>query len=356
MSAATASAQARLGVTMAAPPIKVAQWIKGEPANLEKQGDTFTFKRGTIHVVEFWATWCEPCRVSLPHLTELANKYRGKVTFIGVSIWERDPQYLTTVARFVSDMGPKMGYNVAADDRPADGTMATTWMRAAEQDSIPTAFIIGQDGKIAWLGLPGEMDEPLAQVVAGTFDSAAYARKKAAELAEIRAMKDRLQQATALAQMGKAQEAVAVLDTIQGDQAQIWFTVGLTKFSLLKSYDEAAASRYAREMSDGRLKDFPGLLNSFAREMVEDNSKWKKPDYDAAIHIAERAFEASKGRGDSILETLAMAHFRKGNRDKAVELLEKAAEMMNQDKEATDAARKARAERLARYKKARSEE
>jgi thiol-disulfide isomerase/thioredoxin len=354
VAAPPASAPARLAVTLPAPPIKVAQWVKGGPANMEKSGDTYTFKRGTIHVVEFWATWCQPCRESIPRLTELAHTYRGKVTFTGISVWEHDRQYLANVARYVQEMGPRMDYNVAADDKPDGGTTATTWLQAAEQDGIPTAFIVDKDGKIAWLGFPWYMDAPLAEVVAGTFDSAAFAKKQASDLVAIHAMKDKVQQATALAQQGKPQEAVAVLDTITGDLPQIRFTVGMTKFALLKTHDEAEAARYASAMADGPLKDFASLLNSFAREMVEDNSKWKHPDYDAAIHIAERAFETSKGLSDGILETLAMAHFRKGNLDKAVELLEKAVEMMKHDPDATAEARKAREELLVRFKKARN--
>src|SRR5689334_13332915 len=85
--ASAASAQ-DLKVGDAAPPIKIAKWVKGKPDNMSKDGNTYTIKPGSIHVVEFWATWCGPCKVSIPHLTELAKKYKGKVTFTGVSINE----------------------------------------------------------------------------------------------------------------------------------------------------------------------------------------------------------------------------------------------------------------------------
>jgi thiol-disulfide isomerase/thioredoxin len=66
------------------PPLKVAKWIKGKPVQ--------RFEPGKVYVVEFWATWCGPCRRSIPHLTELAKKFKGKVTFIGVSIWGEPAQ------------------------------------------------------------------------------------------------------------------------------------------------------------------------------------------------------------------------------------------------------------------------
>ena len=57
--------------------LKYLKWVKGEPVRI---------KKGSIYIVEFWATWCGPCKVSIPHLTEMQAKYKDKgVTIIGVS-------------------------------------------------------------------------------------------------------------------------------------------------------------------------------------------------------------------------------------------------------------------------------
>src|SRR6476661_706165 len=81
--AATSSAEEILNLGDAAPPLVVSRWVKGEKFE--------TFEPGKTYVVEFWATWCGPCRASIPHLTELARKYKDAgVRVVGVDVWEQD--------------------------------------------------------------------------------------------------------------------------------------------------------------------------------------------------------------------------------------------------------------------------
>jgi thiol-disulfide isomerase/thioredoxin len=122
-----------LNVGDPAPALPVAKWVKGQPV---KQ-----FEKGKVYVVEFWATWCGPCRQTIPHLTKLAEKYKDKVTVIGVSVWERadeeDPNaHIQRVEKFVQDMGDKMNYVVAVDG--AEGVIAKTgWKPRSKTVSPP---------------------------------------------------------------------------------------------------------------------------------------------------------------------------------------------------------------------------
>ena len=122
-----------------------------------------TLELGKVHVIEFWATWCGPCVASMPHLTEL-QKQNPDVQFIGVAGFERGKDVADGTKRvddFVKAKGDAIGFAIAFD---GDGTMAKTWMTAAKRNSIPTSFVVGKDGNIAFIGSPNaELDAAVAK-------------------------------------------------------------------------------------------------------------------------------------------------------------------------------------------------
>jgi thiol-disulfide isomerase/thioredoxin len=141
-------AEPTLKVGSDAPKLEYTKWVKGTEVK--------TLEKGKVYVVEFWATWCPPCRDSIPHLTELAKKYPS-VTIIGMASSERkgkddkEDKRLANLEKFVKDQGDTMNYAVAFD---ADRKMSTSWMRPAGQNGIPCAFIVNAENKIAWIGNP----------------------------------------------------------------------------------------------------------------------------------------------------------------------------------------------------------
>src|SRR4051812_18347900 len=146
-----------------APEIKIAKWIKGEPAKITGDG---------TYVVEFWATWCAPCRQSIPHLTEMQKKFKD-VTFIGVS-----DEKESTVQKFVDDMGSKMDYRVAIDDGKKTGA---SYMEAFGVNGIPHAFVV-KDQKIIWQGHPMDnLEESLEQIRTGKYDLAIAKQRSRAQ-------------------------------------------------------------------------------------------------------------------------------------------------------------------------------
>ena len=155
---------ARLGDPAA--PLTIKDWVKGKAVDV-KDGKN-------IYVVEFWATWCGPCKVSIPHLTELQKKFKDKgVVFVGVS-----DEPVAKVKPFVDKMAEKMDYIVACDD---DRQSNDGYMVAYGQNGIPTAFIVGKEGKVLWFGHPmAGLEETLADIVAGKYDLKAAVKKDAA--------------------------------------------------------------------------------------------------------------------------------------------------------------------------------
>ena len=103
--------------------------------------------------------------------------------FVGIDVWEDDKD---AVKSFLDEMGDKMDYNVAVIDSvseggdPNAGVMAKKWLKAADENGIPTAFVV-HDGKIAWIGHPMELEKPLQKDLDGKWDIAESAKKRLAE-------------------------------------------------------------------------------------------------------------------------------------------------------------------------------
>jgi len=139
-----------------APKLQIAAWLKGKPVELSEG------KGKKVYVIEFWATWCPPCRSSIPHLTELQKRYAKQgVTFIGITTEQKEQ-----AAPFVKNMGDKMGYTVAADD---NWKTAKAYMSAFNVNTIPHAFVVDKKGKIIWHGYPvgRAMEKAIKRAVAG---------------------------------------------------------------------------------------------------------------------------------------------------------------------------------------------
>lgn len=199
-----------LTIGSAAPAIDVEHWVSDGQGFFKpiKQ-----FEQGNVYVVEFWATWCGPCIQSMPHLVDLQNKYRGqKVQIISIS-----DEPLETVQEFLAreTEGPNgapttfgaltSAYCLTTDP---DGSVQTDYMEAAKQGGIPTAFIVGKDGKIEWIGHPMEMDEPLAAVVAGNWNRNEFAEVFIAQ----QTLSETMNRLSQLAGSGQFAEAVKVID------------------------------------------------------------------------------------------------------------------------------------------------
>ncbi len=265
-----------------------------------------------MYVVEFWATWCGPCRESIPEVSALQQKYQGSVVMIGQNVWEHEEGLAVP---FVAKMGDKMNYRVAIDDTHTlpEGTMATNWMQAAGQEAIPCAFVIDQAGKIAWIGHPMEMPAVLEKVVAKTWDMKA-AIADAEEMARLKTYLDKCNEAIgagdADAGLKTVDEMVKLFPKRVGDGADLKFKILL----FTGNYDRAYA------MADAlyaRLQDDAAQLNSMAWRLAADE-RTRKPNLALAEKLARRAVELTHQSDAGALDTLARVRFEQGHGDEAI--------------------------------------
>lgn len=221
-----------------APELKVKEWLKNSP---ESGG----IENGKVNVVEFWATWCKPCIANFPHLSELARQYQKDVNIFGISVMERKQTTIEALKKFVREKGEHMDYSVGTD---VDDYMATHWLKASGQRGIPYAIIVNRSGKIAWMGIPANMEKPLKQIVEGNWDL----EKKAAEFQEMKRLsKIDSEYITQLnPYMGKDYEgALKFIESVLSKESGLKYYpyLGHYQFISLLHTDPEKAVQYARE-------------------------------------------------------------------------------------------------------------
>jgi len=215
------------------------------------------------------------------------------VSFIGVAVLEDDVE---AVATFVEEMGEKMDYRVALDLVPKDGEKedgktVKNWMEPAELRGIPGAFIINGDSKIAWIGHPFEMDDPLGKIVDGTWDLDAEAKKIAETKALQKKMQETMMQLQKLyakfADDGNADELLAAVDAAEKEIPEQAQTFKMIKFQILTIAKDHVSDALA--MVDAFLKSEQAQEASFLNHVA-----WVivNPDRDSRSQTAESRAES----------------------------------------------------------------
>ncbi len=105
--------------------------------------------KGKVVLLDFWATWCGPCRIEIPWFTDLQRKHKDKgFEVLGVSM---DDEGWEVVKPFLSEVG--VNYRVLMGNDAAAQAYGGV-------DALPTTFLIDRDGKIAavHVGLANKKD------------------------------------------------------------------------------------------------------------------------------------------------------------------------------------------------------
>jgi peroxiredoxin len=130
-------------------------------------GNTVTLNdlKGKIVIVDFWATWCGPCKASFPGMQLAVNKYKDdpNVKFLFVDCWETDANYVDGVKKFIADN--KYSFHVLIDEKGSDGRQSKV-VSSYDVSGIPTKFIIDKSGNIRfkYIGYDGTPEGLLDEV------------------------------------------------------------------------------------------------------------------------------------------------------------------------------------------------
>lgn len=328
-----------LSIGSNAPALNIEHWVQNGNGKFEP---VTKFANDKVYVVEFWATWCGPCIQSMPHLAKLQSDFADK----GVQIVSISDEDLETVEKFLERpvRAPKKAKDDDADAKPQtyreltsayclttdpDQSSNRDYMEAAEQQGIPTAFIVGKDSKIEWIGHPMEMDGPLSKVVDGTWDRAAFQ----AEMKAKREAERMMQEVQELAQAGKFDAAVDKIDAALKDasEPQRAFQLRMLKMQLLLAGSKNAEAAKLSEVIFTELAGKPEMVNGFAWNLFEmaDQGGPRADEVlkQAVIACEKEVDKATKEVKASLWDTTAHILNMLGDKAKALKLEEAAVEI-----------------------------
>lgn len=312
--ASTAQEKKILTVGDPAPEIQYSKWIKGTPFTPNQ--------KDMVYVYEFWATWCGPCIAAMPHLSELAQKYKGKAQVVGVNVWEKtkDQPYesaIPAVEKFVNGSGDRMDYNVIMDNNAQH--MGNNWLFAAGQKGIPSTIVI-KNGIIQWIGHPIKLDGPLDSLVNGTFDLATfkgiYAKRQEAS-SQRNAQMDRVFKAVKDA--ADAGDFDQLAKSIEDGTKEIPYLKGALQSRMFETLLTKRSAKDAFAYAEGMLKESPGFKLSLAMMVLEQNGL-DKESYMTAIEW----LKSSPSANSMLLDKIADGYVKIGDFKSAVTAMEEA--------------------------------
>lgn len=137
------------------PPVENIEYLQGTPVDFTDDHKAY--------VIEFWATWCAPCKESAVALTKLQRKYDEHGLLVAGFSDEKD----SMVKPYLAQYGENMAYTIGLDPL---GAVKKDFLDNYTPDpmmGIPWAFLMDADGKLVWRGHPmdKELDTKIAELL-----------------------------------------------------------------------------------------------------------------------------------------------------------------------------------------------
>ena len=161
-------------------PLPKVEYITNQPAPSFTLKDTsgkavsLADYKGKVVVLDFWATWCGPCKMSFPGMQEAVNRYKDdqNVAFLFIDTREKVENYQQLVGAFLATN--HYSFKVLYDDMSMDGTKSKLY-KDYKLFGIPTKFIIDGEGIVRFerIGfMSGKNNQELADEVADMIEKA----------------------------------------------------------------------------------------------------------------------------------------------------------------------------------------
>ncbi len=121
---------------------------ENEPVNFTwiengKEKKLSDFLKGKITFMNFWGTWCPPCRAEIPHLIDLSKKYESQgFQIVGIALERSEENAMTLVSDYVKRA------NINYRNFPSRAYAEEFSKKFGAIQYVPTTFVVGRDGKI----------------------------------------------------------------------------------------------------------------------------------------------------------------------------------------------------------------
>ena len=296
----------------------LASWVKGTPIT--------SFTPGKVYVFEFFTTSCSHCKEFAELITRLARTYGAQgAEFIAITDEE------APIVKAWLELPGKLNevpYSVVSDP---DRSAMITLQNGTFRNFNPRFFVI-KNGIVQWFGHPKDAEEPIAKVVAGTWDPETV-RAAAITDSTVSRGKDLL-------------DRVARECDKTGDWTPMFAAVDAVRAAIPERAGQYDAQRFVimiglGDMPDAGYEFGRRIAKEYAQDMLTTRSLArailsspyaKRRDIDFAMELAVTADTLAKGEDARAADTLGLAWFSKGNREKAIENAERAVKLEKDQK------------------------